>query len=156
MKPTHTQKTLLIIFGILAAASLVYISMNPVNTKNKKFSTQNVIVTQVDASSANRLPAGFPTDTPIELQNIVDSSVLSYPDHKVQVANVSYFSLKQQEELFSLYGSYLKGAGYTVTSTSKNSSVMLYSSKKGNTEMNISISPQGGRMLVLISQVIRN
>ncbi|MDB5253961.1 MAG: hypothetical protein JWL80_27 [Parcubacteria group bacterium] len=155
MKIHHTQKVLLIIFGILAAVSLVYISMHPLNTKNKKFSSQNVVVTKADISSSNKLPSGFPTNTPIELANIIDANTLSYPDKHVEVTNVSYFSLKQQEELFSIYGSYLKANGYTVASSNKNPAMMTYVGKKGNTELDISISPQQQRMLVLISQVIR-
>jgi hypothetical protein len=158
MTMNNTRAAVFIILGLLATLSVYYVTTHrrvvssvPVNTK---FSSENVQVQNVDVSTG-KLPAAFPANIPIELANVTDSSILSYPDRHAEVDNVTYFSIKQQEELFSIYGAYFKANGYKVTNTSKKSELMMYQATKGNTEVSVSITPGQGRMLVLVSVVVR-
>lgn len=124
---------------------------------DRKFSSENVTVENIDQSmqGVSKLPVGFPKDTPVELENIIEGTTLTYPDRKVTLYNVSYFSNKQQEEVFALFGKYLKDNGYTISVTDKTASKMMYKATKENNEMNVVITPQASRLNVLVSFVVR-
>lgn len=161
MENTNTSSRTRLILGILGLIVIVSVALRLTslgNKKNPNFSSENIKTTSVDLATAQgegKLPAAFPKDTPIEVANITESTTLSYPDRKVNLYNVAYFSLKQEEELFSIYGTYLKKNGYSISLTDKSANRMVYQAKKGNTDLSVVIVPQQGRMNVLVSYVVR-
>lgn len=158
----NSKRNLYLVVGILFIGAAVYAYLHlekKISTdKPTSFTSENVNVNTIDVASVqgqSKLPVGFPINTPIELENITDSTTLVYPDRKVTLSNVSYFSHKQQEELFALYGNYLKANGYTINITNKAAARMIYNAQKGNTEMGVIITPQPDRMVVLVSYIVR-
>jgi len=118
--------TVIALIIVLALVAFWYVqqgkSMLTGGATTQKFSSDNVKVSQVDLSNAsgtNKLPNGFPTDIPVELANITDSSTLSYPEHNTILYTVSYMSTYPSEQLYAEYVAYLKQANYIVAQTLK-------------------------------------
>lgn len=160
--PTSSSKTPLLLLSVVVLIAVVSILLRyqyvVIKESPKSFSSENVQLQSVDVGNktgVEKLPAGFPQSIPVELGSINSSETLSYPDRKVTVYNVSYFSSKQQEELFVTYGNFLKKEGYKITRTDKSAAHMLYEATKDKTDVSITITPQTGGMRVLISVVVR-
>jgi len=159
----NSSKTSLIVLALvvlIALGSLVLkFGVGPkATTSNSNFSSENVNLQNVDLASKegeDKLPAGFPTSIPVELANINSSQTLNYPDKKVTLYNVGYFSLKQQEEVWTLYNNFFKADKYTVTRADKSAALMVFVANKENTEITVTLTPQTGRVLVLVSVVVR-
>ncbi|MDB5266731.1 MAG: hypothetical protein JWN89_546 [Parcubacteria group bacterium] len=147
-----------LLVAVLVVAGVLLFMKYRSSTPATKFSSENVIYDPVDVASVqgqSKLPAGLPSDIPIEIENVTQSETLSYPDRKATVSNVSYFSAKQQEELSVIYANYLKDKGYKITLGDKSVSHTAYIATKGNGELTITITPNDQRMNVLLSFVVR-
>ena len=145
---------------ILAVTYFLWSSSNnkPVVTPTTKFSSENVQVQNTNlatAAGSSKLPSGFPTDTPVELTGITESTTLTYPERKATLYSVSYLSDKQQQELFTIYGKYLVDSGYKIMNTDKSVAHMMYQATKGQNDFTVVITPQGKQMLVQVSYVVR-
>jgi hypothetical protein len=147
----------LAVIVILIAAYFLWGSSNKQVGQNS-FSSENVIVTPTNVATATgegKLPVGFPTDIPVEIANITESATLSYPDRKATLYSVSYFSTKQQEEIFATYGKFLADNGYKITNTDKSAAHMVYQATKDKNDITIVITPQPNRIMVQIGYVVR-
>ncbi|MES2214097.1 MAG: hypothetical protein V4465_01765 [Patescibacteria group bacterium] len=135
---------------IIIGASLAYWYQHK-TIDPKKFSSETIEYSR----DTKGLPQGFLSNIPVEVENITTSETLLYPERKATVMNVTYQSSKQQEELSSIYASYLKNEGYTITTSSKTAEKTVYAATKDKNELNVTISPQSGRMGILLSYVVR-
>ncbi len=136
---------LAIILGLLAG--YFYYTNRP----NKSFTTEKVQITD----GVKQLPAGFPTDIPVETKNISKSEVLAYPDRGATLYSVQYMSSKQTEELYSAYSKYLSTNGFTIVSQSKSASLIRYQAIKDREELNIIINPESGGTKIQLVYVTR-
>jgi len=123
--PSRSPRALLWILAIIIVIGVVfwYVQQGKyvmTGVTPQKFSSENVKVTQVNVATAtgtSKLPNGFPTDIPVELANITDSSTLAYPEHNTTLYTVTYISTHPSEELYANYTAYLKKTNYTIGQT---------------------------------------
>ncbi len=152
-----SKKNLLITIGAAVLILLVGIALYK-TFGQKSFTSEKVEVNTIETKSLEgsaRLPAGFPTDTPVELQNITASETITYTDRAAVLSNVTYTSEKQLEELFVMYKEYFTKAKYNIISTNKLPTRMFLVAVKENNEITITITPNGPRSSVLVSLVTR-
>ncbi len=145
-----------VIIILIVAYFLWSSSGNKVNKTT--FSSENVVVKTTNvavATEAEKLPAGFLKSIPVETTYITESTTLTYPERKAVLYSVSYFSTKQQQEIFTIYGNFLKENGYKITNTNKSASYMMYQATKDNNDITVVITPQPDRIMVQVSYVVR-
>jgi hypothetical protein len=148
---------------IIVLAGLYYfvIQKNSSGTSmsTAKFSSENVQVSNVDFANMTgtaKLPAGFPTDIPVELANITNSSTQYYPDKKTTLYSVSYTSAHQAEDLYQSYGAYLKKDNYAVGPTTDTATQLTYLAISPKGSLYIVIVPQSGGAKVQVSYSVKS
>lgn len=145
-------KPLLIILVILIVLAGALALMGTYKAPEKQnFSSENV---KVD-DNKGQTPSGLPTDIPIEEANILQSSTLAYPDKGATLYSVLYTSLKQTEELYSVYQKYLSSSGFVILNQAKSSAQMSFRASKDKNELSIVLTPQQLSTAVQISYIIR-
>jgi len=147
----------LAVIVILIAAYFLWSSSN--NKVNKtSFSSENVVMKTTNvaaATGADKLPDAYFKNIPVEVENITESTTLTYPERKATLYSVTYTSKKQQQELFTIYGNFLKDNGYKITNTDKSANYMMYQATKDKNDLTVVITPQPDRMMVQVSYVVR-
>lgn len=145
-----------VIIILVVAYFLWSSSANKVN--QPKFSSENVVVKTTNvatATGADKLPSNLFKDFPIEVENISESTTLTYPERKAVLYSVTYFSTKYQQDIFDAYGKFLTDNGYKITKTDKTGTIMMYQATKDNNDVTVVITPQPNRMMVQVSYVVR-
>lgn len=143
------------LIAIILVLGTVYVLLNRnhVPTTKQTFTTENV---QVSNNGAGKIPAGFPTDTPVEVANVINSSTMNYPDKHTVLYSITYVTTKQAEEVFSDYGKYLSNTDYIIESTVKTPILISYSahSTKTGGRLYVVITPQSGGTTVQLSYAV--
>jgi hypothetical protein len=118
----------------------------------------NVHVTQINLAEAStptsKLPAGFPSDIPVEAANITQSYSAVYADHGVTQYTVNYTSAKTKDALWAAYTSYVSAAGYALGATTNKSEGVL-DATKGKNDLNVLITSHNSTSLVQITYLAR-
>lgn len=155
------EAALVIIVAIIVIAGiLVFLrsSSQKPQMQPQKFSSENVNVSKVDLATATgdaRLPVGFPTNIPVELNNISESTTLAYPERGATLYSVSYTSAKQPEEIYTEYGDYLKSNKFNIGINTKTAQQMMYQASTSTTSISVVITPHPGGTMVQIAYVVR-
>ena len=149
----HTKMIIsIIVIILLAGAGFVFVKYPGLLSQPKKFSTENVVF----KDNRNNLPTEFFNLLPIEKENITQNATLEYTDRGTILYSLSYTSSKQIEELFAIYGNFLKESGFTIKENKKSPRFYNYKAIKDSTELSIVISSQSAlKNLVQIGYVTK-
>jgi nitric oxide reductase large subunit len=113
----------------------MYGRINSTKTENDPVVTQDKTIVYggnlKSANSQERLPAGFPTDIPVETDSLEQSLKTEYPEKGLTQYSVTYTTAKSIEEVQTSYNSYFSKDGYEITSKVENP-VQIYASKNGD------------------------
>lgn len=122
---------LLVLLIIILGGSILYKKIqNDGNTREK------VKITNADLTAENpaqKVPANFPKDIPVQLTEVIESYDLEYPERGVIVSGITFKTFRTPADLFESYKGYLVQAGYVVDERNMNQdSGVLYFTKENN------------------------
>ncbi|MFZ3020261.1 MAG: hypothetical protein WA051_01925 [Minisyncoccia bacterium] len=142
---------LIILVVVIVLAGALAFMRSYTGSSKQNFSSENVKV----EDNKGQTPTGLPKDFPIEEKNILQSSTLVYPDRHATLYSVLFTSLKQTEELYSMYKKYLSENSFTMLNESKSSTQMSYRGVNGKNELSIILTPKDALTEVQISYITR-
>ncbi len=144
-KSPGTKLLLVIVVLFVVIYFLMLLNKTGQPTASNNFSSQNVQITQINLaqllSDKTNPPSWFPANLPVELNNITAQNESYYPEHKTTLYSLTYNSALKMEQIYSVYGSYFKSNGFTISEQSKNTHQMSYNTSKGNENISINIFP---------------
>ena len=122
---------LVVLLIVIAGGSVLFKKYFDGNTHERvKVSKVNL----EKAEGAEKIPANFPKDIPIQLTDVEDSTSSEYPGRNVIVSSITFKTLRDPRELFNTYKQYFETNGYLINTTAtKEENGVLYASKKDNT-----------------------
>lgn len=154
-----TSVGILILVIIIALAYLGY-SKYPNLFKKTDLPVEKTVIEKIDFSKVEnlgKLPSGFPSNIPVEKNNLIESTKITYTEQKSVLYSVSFNSARQPEELYTEYKSFLSTKnGFVINNQVKTVERMAFQATKTGTKDSISvtITPQSsGANLVQISYV---
>lgn len=137
---------LLLIIAYVMSSSF---SHNGGGSSSKTANTkENVQVQKVDLSSSQgnaKIPAGFPSNIPVETAGVFESYSATYPDHHLTQYTVNYTSASSLKDAFNTYNTFLSQNGYTTTNTIDEKTEKTLVANKGNDTLTIIVSNAGGK-----------
>jgi hypothetical protein len=154
----------LLALAVLAVAAIgIWFSLNgdkqTVKTVEKtpagEVNEIEVTKTDITQNGTTNLPVGFPSDIPVEANNLTESFRAAYQSRGIVQYSVSYTSLKTRDSLWDAYSSYMNGAGYAVDKTGTSKSLGQISGTKNGDSLSVVLSNHGGLTLVQINYVER-
>lgn len=155
---SHPHQNLLL---PLAALVLLVVSVLVVYTMRKpgsEFTKENVSVVKADLNSANqlsRLPADFPTNTPVETANLTDSLSMHYEDRAAVLYTVTYTSEDTNIRAYARWLTYMEEEGYNIPETGRNMEQWTLYGTKDNNELTLVISSRERGTQVQVSYLAR-
>jgi len=160
--PSSSPKALYWIIAVIIVAAVIYVLLNRTGgmmqgqSSKATFTNENVKVADTTSTPTGpQLPVGFPTSTPAEVPNIISSNTIAYPDKNAVLYSVDYISVKPAEEIFSLYGKYLKAGNYAMGQVIKTPILMSYQAISSKGRMYVVITPRVGSTLVQVSYTVQ-
>lgn len=142
---------------ILAIVVIIagYLIFKYMNTPHTNMPAGQVTYTDLK-TSVTKIPEGFPTNIPVEAQNVKDSYKVAVKDSSTTQYTVSFTSSLDKAALWKTYSDLFTSLGYAVDAgkTSQDSGVME-GFRSGN-KLNISIKPYGSEQYVTINYIARN
>lgn len=156
---TRLTLGILLVVIIIGLAYLGY-SKYPNIFKQTNLPAEKSVVEKIDLSKVEnigKLPEGFPSNIPVEGNNLIESVKITYPEQKSVLYSVSFNSARQSEELYSQYQSFLSTKnGFVIDNQIKTVERMAFQATKTGTKDSISITITPGTQgtnLIQISYV---
>ncbi len=99
-------------------------------------------------------PAGFPSDIPLEKENILESVTTNFPENNARQLSVSYQSSRTVAQKYAEYKKYMQDIGYQMTEGEANATVRsIFGTKEGN-NLSVAISSADGKTLVQLAYLL--
>lgn len=139
-------KTSVGILILVVLAALVYLgySKYPSIFKKTNFSAEKSVVEKIDLSKVEnigKLPEGFPSNIPVEKNNLIESVKITYTEQKSVLYSVSFNSARQPEELYAQYKDFLSTKnGFAIDNQVKTVERMAFQATKTGTKDNLSVT----------------
>ncbi|KND48569.1 MAG: hypothetical protein AB200_02485 [Parcubacteria bacterium C7867-005] len=145
---SHPVRTVLLILGLVVLALIVVFCFRyGFRYPKQDFSSEKVLVQNTDLATAegeNKLPAGFPKEIPVEINNITESVTLSYPERGATLYSVAYQSARGTSDLSNLYSKFIKDNNFILSNANdkleKGETKMTFLSTKNNDDLSITIT----------------
>lgn len=119
---------------------------------------EKVVESPVDLSKATKpeekIPASFPKDIPLQLNEVIESTTLNYPERGVTVSIISFKTFRSNAELFSTYKVYFTNAGYVLQNSNTGEKLgTIFGDKDGNNlgvMIGLNVESDGQRIVKLV------
>jgi len=156
---------LIVVFVLLCAVSIwmysaglfgsrVQAPVGETQTAPKEVTTVNS-TDLAQKSDRDQLPAGFPSDIPVDTTNKLSQSyVLAFPDRGVNQYTVEFNTKLSAQAQYKTYLDFMTANGYTFGESGKNANASLYGTKN-NDDLSVVFSSQNGVTTVSISYLDR-
>ncbi len=134
---------ILILVIIIALAYLGY-SKYPNLFKKTNLPVEKTVIEKIDFSKVEnlgKLPEGFPSNIPVEKNNLTESTKITYTEQKTILYSVSFNSARQPEELYAQYKDFLSAKnGFVINNQVKTVERMAFQATKTGTKDSISVT----------------
>jgi hypothetical protein len=101
------------------------------------------------------IPAGFPSDIPLEADKVLESATTHYPNQNASQLSLNYQSSKTIAQKYAEYKAYMEQRGYQMTEDNTSSSVKSIFGIKDDTNLSVVISNTNEKTLVQLSYLIK-
>ena len=155
---TGSNKNHIVLYLVLIlAVVLVGYFLLMVGIDGTPRSSDRVEVAHADLSSdsAVRIPLGFPSNIPLEEQNIKESYSVNYLDEGVTQFTVAYNSDFSREEILKIYSDFFLASGYTSGDGDRDESKGTIRGWRSGNKLSIAVSPYGEGSYVAINYIRR-
>lgn len=122
---------------VIAGGSVLYKKINNDGNTREKVEINKIDIEKVEG--AEKIPAGFPKDIPLELGEVIDSYTMDYEDRGVMISAVSFRTFRTPADLFGFYRGSLNIAGYLENELNTNQDRGILYMEKGGNQLAISI-----------------
>lgn len=123
-------------------------------TGQSGYTQENVSVVRAELDELegeNRIPAGFPLDTPVEAENITEALSMHYADAGVVLHSVSYTSSDTPIEAYAKWLEYMENANYDIPTEGRNIDELMLHGLINIGELNVAISTSEDGTLIQTS-----
>lgn len=117
--------------------------------------TVKVTETNITGGGASKLPDGFPPTIPVETINVKESYKVDYTDKEVTQYTVSYVSIKDSDELWTIYNDFMAKERYMIDTETTSRNLGQITGFSGNDSLSVVISTQKGSSLVQMNLLVR-
>lgn len=145
---------LLVLLVIIGGGAYLYSHKTveaPASITETPSSSQSTKIIETDLTGANKLPAGFPSDIPVEMANVTESYAGQYQSLNATQYSVSYTSKQAAGTLWDSYSAFMSQSGYTINPKATSKSVGQISGTKNGDTLSVVISSHNGTSLVHLS-----
>jgi hypothetical protein len=159
VQPDGKIKLLLIVLAVLLALVGAYYffakhsaSQIPAESQVNTFPTS--IVTTIDVPNtpvANRLPQGFPSNIPVENQNITKSFSVAYTGNKSILYVVIYTSSQSVQAKSVEYAQLINSSSFANQQIATSTSMSILQATEGNSQLSVTVNSQTKGSSVQIS-----
>ncbi len=161
----RSSQTIILIVALFIILLIIAFAMSTLPKKNMDVNNQNgtqpvqtvqkqlqVEVKKTDLAQSqgtNRIPAGFPSNIPIDTANIYDSYTAVYPT--ATQATVSYLTDKSIADAYEVYHAYMKKEGYVFRPNGEDMKKGILYGTLSNNDLSILITTKDTKTSVQIS-----
>jgi len=114
-----------------------------------------VIYTVLDNPAISKIPVGFPTDVPVEEQNIKESYKVNYFEEGVTQYTVAFNTEMSRGDLWKLYTDMFLAAGYTQDADKTSEGKGVLTGWRSGNKLNVAMSDYDGMQYVTINFIER-